>query len=71
MNKTQAIREGNTAYATGETPHCPYPRSRLDSTQDNNSFRIAWYDGYYGARIAERLPKWFTVVGGLLVERGV
>lgn len=58
MTKTEARKEGRAAYGDGETPHCPYPR---DDGEDTNSKRVAWYDGYYEARLADKLPKHFTL----------
>ena len=63
MSKTEARQAGRDAYHAGDTPHCPYARgaSGGGATQNRNMLRVAWYDGYYEARLADKLPKHFTL----------
>jgi len=56
LTKRQARLAGREAYHAGERPECPYKRT---GSLDSN--RVAWYDGYYEARLADRLPKYFTL----------
>ncbi len=47
---------GRCAYHNGDGPECPYPRHGSMDT-----LRVAWCIGYHEARLADRLPKHFSL----------
>jgi len=55
-SKTKSRQEGRNAYDAGKTPHCPY-----EHINEWSVYRSAWYEGYYEARLADKLPRHFTL----------